>query len=249
MEHPHLFVHMLQKFCIFSGHLPEHQGCFLSDIPDTPRTCITVGIFISDISDIQQLIYLCTFSWCSGSSAFFQGICASTRDVFLPIFRTLPGQIYFGYLGHSAAHWLVHILRVLRKFRIFFKTFTWALGLFFSDILDTPRTCIAFDMFISDISDIQQLFYLCTFSGRSAFLQEMCPSTRVVFFFFRIFRTLQRPVLHLTYLFDIFWIFSTSLICACSGSSAFFSGHLPEHQGCFLRIFRTLQGHVSHLVY
>ena len=92
--------------------------------------------------------------------------------------------------------------------------------MFFSDIPDTPRTCVTFDMFISDISDIQQLIYLCTFSGRSAFLQEMCPSTRVLFF--RIFRTLRRPVLHLTYLFHIFRIFSTSLICACSGSSAFF---------------------------
>ena len=50
------------------------------------RTCIAFGIFISDISDIQQLIYLCT---CSGSSAFFQDTCPSTRAVFS------------GYSGHS----------------------------------------------------------------------------------------------------------------------------------------------------
>ena len=55
-------------------------------------------------------------------------------------------------------------------------------------------------------------------------------------FFFWIFQTLPRHVLHLTHVFHISHIFSTSLICACSGSSAFFSGHLPEHQGCFLWI-------------
>ena len=35
-------------------------------------------------------------------------------------------------------------------------------------------------------------------------------------FFFRIFQTLSGHVLHLTYLFQTFWTFSTSFICACS---------------------------------
>ena len=74
-----LFLHMLRKVCIFSGHLPEEQDCFPSGILDTPRKCITFDIIVSDISDIQQLIYLCT---CSGSSAFFQVICLGTRAAF-----------------------------------------------------------------------------------------------------------------------------------------------------------------------
>ena len=126
-----------------------------SDIPDTLRTCITFDIFISDTSDTQHLIYLCT---CSGSSEFFQVIYPSTRDVF------------------------------------------------FSDIPDTLRTCITFGIFISDISDIQQLIYVCTCSGSSAFLQEIYTSAMAVFF--RIFRTDSGHALHLTYLFRIFQTFS-----------------------------------------
>ena len=240
-----LFLYMLRKFCIFSGHLSKHQDCFPSGILDTPRKCITFGIIISDISDIQQLIYLCI---CSGSSAFFQVICLGTRAVFFRIFWTLPGHglqfanlfrtfrtcsswfisahapevphffrtfaqapglfsfrysghsqevyyiwhNYFGYFRHSAAHLFVHMLW---KFCIFSGHLPGHQGCFSSDILDTPRTCITVCKFILDISDIQQLIYFCTCSGSSALFQNICLSTRTVFF--RVFMTLPRSVLHL----------------------------------------------------
>ena len=62
---------------------PSTRVVFFSDIPDTLRTWITICKFISDISDIQQLIYFCT---CCGRSAFFQDIW---------------GLFSFGYSGHS----------------------------------------------------------------------------------------------------------------------------------------------------
>ena len=150
---------MLRKFRIFSGHLPEHQGCCFFGYSGHSKTCITVGIFISDISDIQQLIYLCT---CSGSSVFFQDICLSTRVVFFP------------------------------------------------DIPNTPRTCITVGIFISDISDIQHLIYLCTCSRSSAFSQDIYLSTRINYFW--IFRTFPGNVLHLAYSFLTFQAFSPQIV-------------------------------------
>ena len=173
----YLFLHMLQKFRIFSGHLPEHQDCFpsgipdtprkcitfgiiisviclgtraafFSDIPDTPRTCITFDIFISDISDIQQFIYLCT---CSESSAFFQDIYPSTRAVFFRIFWTLPGCVLQ----------LAYLFQIFRTFGSsficapspdapevphFFRAFVQALGMFFFRYSGHSQ-----DKFISDI--------------------------------------------------------------------------------------------------
>ena len=92
----HLFVHillMLWKFHIFPGHLPEHQDWFFSDISHISGTFITsvhVGNFILDISDIQPPIYLCTSSWCSGSSAYSQDISLGTMA---------------GFFWHSANPW------------------------------------------------------------------------------------------------------------------------------------------------
>ena len=85
-------------------------------------------------------------------------------------------------------------------------------------------------IFISDISDIQQLIYLCTCSESSVFFQDICLSTRVVFFF-RIFRTLPGHVLQLAYLFQIFRTFSIWFICA----------HAPEVLH-FLRTFTWAPG-------
>ena len=145
--------------------------------------------------------------------------------------------IYFGYFGHSAAHLFVHILLMLRKFRIFFRTFTRALGLFSSDTPDTPRTCITLGIFISDISNIKHFIYLCMLQKFRIFLGHLPEHLDC---FFRIFQTLPGHVLHLAYLFRIFRTLSTSFICACSGSSTFFSGHIPEHQGSFVQPFRTV---------
>ena len=131
----------------FQDICPSTRDVFFSDILASPKTCITVGIFISDISDIQQLIYLCT---CSRSSIFFQDICPSTRVIL------------------------------------------------FLDIPDTPRTCITAGIFISYISDIQHLIYLCTCSRSSAFFQDIYLSTRINYF--RIFHTFPGNVLHVWHL-------------------------------------------------
>ena len=188
---------MFQMLPIFSGHLPNHQGGFFLDIPDTPRTCSTFGIFISGISDIQQLIYVCT---CSGSSAFLQEI------------------------------------------------YTSAMAVFFSDIPDTLRTCITFNIFISDISDIQHLISVCTCSGSSAFFEDIYLSTRAVCF--RIFRTLSGHVLHLTYLFRIFRTFSSSFICAHALEVPHLFRTFARAPGMFFfRIFRTLPRHVLQVAY
>ena len=81
--------------------------------------------------------------------------------------------IYFGYFEHSAAYLFVHILLMLRKFRIFFRTVTRAPGLFSSDTPDTPRTCITLGIFISDISDIKHFIYLCMLQKFRIFLEHL----------------------------------------------------------------------------
>ena len=145
-----LFLHMLWKFRTFSEHLPEHQDCFLSGIPDTPRKCITLGIIISVIclgtraaffrifrtlpGHVLNLAYLFqifrTFSssfifvhalkvphffrtFTRAPGLFYFGYCGHSQDMYY------SWHIYFGYFGHSAAHLFVHLLLMLRKFRIF----------------------------------------------------------------------------------------------------------------------------------
>ena len=132
---------MLWKFRTFSEHLPEHQDCFFSGIPDTPRKCITFGIIISVI--------------CLTRAVFFFRYSGHSQDMYY------IWHIYFGYFGHSAVHLFVHMLQ---KFHIFSGHLPEHQGSFFSDIPDTPRTCITVGIFILDILDIQQLIYLCTFS-------------------------------------------------------------------------------------
>ena len=137
---PHLFVHilgMLWNFCIFSGHLLKHQGCF----------------FFGYSRHSQDMYYI----W----------------------------HMYFRYFRHPVAHLFVHILLMLWKFRTFCMTFIWVPGLFLLDILDTPKTCVHLAYFISDISDIQCLIYLCTFCWfprSTAFFQDNYLSTRAVSF-------------------------------------------------------------------
>ena len=139
---------------------------------------------------------------------------------------------------------------MLRKFRIFFRTFTRAPGLFSSDTPDTPRTCITLGIFISDISDIKHFIYLCMLRKFRIFLGHLpehqgcflsdIPDTLRTCITFGIFISDISDIQQLIYLCTFSW---------CSGSSAFFFGHLPELRCCFCRIFRTLPGHVLHLAY
>ena len=191
---PHLFVHilgMLWNFCIFSGHLLKHQGCFFSDIPDTPRTCITFGICISDISDIQWLIYLCTFCWCSGSFALFAGHLSEYQGCFCWICWTLPRHVYIWHISFQifqtfSASFICAHSADSPEVPHFSRTITWAPGLFLSDIPDIPGTCITFlhvdGIFISDILDIQppSLFLQIGWCSRSSpFFQPIYLNTWV----------------------------------------------------------------------
>ena len=67
---PHLFVHillMLQKFRIFSGHLPKHQGCFFLDIQTLSGHVLHLA-YLFQIFQTFSTSFICA---CSGSSAFF----------------------------------------------------------------------------------------------------------------------------------------------------------------------------------
>ena len=140
-------------------------------------------------------------------------------------------HIDFKYFRHSMPHLFVHILLMLQKFRIFFRTFAQAPRLFSFGYSDTPRTYITFGIFISDISDIQHLIYLCMLRKFRIFLGHL--PERQSCFFFRIFWTLLGHRLHLKYLCQILRTFSTSFICAHSADA-------PEVLHFFQDIYLTI---------
>ena len=182
-EASHLFVHT-PEVPHFLGHLPKHQGCFFSDILYTLGTCITFGIFISDISDIQQLIYLCTFSWCSRSSAFFFRTFTQAPVLFLSDIPDTPRTcITFGIFISDISD-IKHLiyLCMLQKCRIFFRTYTRASGLFFSAFSHSSSTCLIFISHTLDIKPLIYLFTSCWSSGSSAFSKDTYLSTRVKLF-------------------------------------------------------------------
>ena len=174
---------------------------------------------------------------------FFSGYSGHSQDMYYIWY------IYFEYFGHSAAYLFVHILLMLRKFRMFFRTLSPAPGVFSSNILDTPRICITSDIFISDILDISTSFiFPC--SGSSAFLGHVPKHQDCSFS--DILDTLRTCITFGIFISDISDI-QQLIICAHSPDAPevlhFFSGHLPKHRCCFCRIFRTLPGHVLHVTY
>ena len=198
---------------------------FFPDIPDTPRTCITVGIFTSNILDIQQLIYLCT---CYGSSAFFQDICPSTRVVFLSDIPDTPKTciaVGIFILDILDIQQLIYLCTCSGSCVFFQDICPSTRVVFFPDIPDTPRTCITVGIFISVISDIQQVIYFCTRSGSSAFFQD-------------IFLPLPRHVLQVAYLFRILRTFSSSFIHA----------HAPEVPHFFTTLSEINVPNVIHVL-
>ena len=113
--HPvaHLFVHippMLQKFCIFSGHLPKHQGSFCWTFQTLQDTC-TYGIFHfryfrHSVPHLFLYILLMLQKYST-----FQDNYLSTRTISFGYFRhswgmyyicTCGWHIYFGSVRHSA---------------------------------------------------------------------------------------------------------------------------------------------------
>ena len=129
-------------------------------------------------------------------------------------------HVYFGYFRHSAAHWFVHILW---KVRIFAGDVPKHQGCFFSDILNTPKTCVTFDIFISYISDIQHLTYLCmlwkfhiffrTFTWAPGLFSSDIPDTP---------RTCIRFGILIVSISDTQQLIYSCKSCWCSGSSALF---------------------------
>ena len=127
-------------------------------------------------------------------------------------------------------HLFVHVLLMLQKFCIFFRTFAQAPRLFFFGYSDTPWTCITFGILISDISDIQHLIYLCMLWKFRIFLGHLPEHQRC---FFWIFLTLLGHLLHLKYLCQVFQTFSTSFLCAHSADA-------PEVPHFFQDIYSTI---------
>ena len=208
-----LLVHiwlMLWKFLIFPGHRPKHQGC-------------SFQIFWTLLWHVLHLAYWFQIFWMFNASF----ICAHSADApeVLNFFRTFawaPALFFLDILENSRTcitfdifisdlSDIQHLIYLCTfcwcsRSSAFFRTFTQAPGLFCSDIPDTPRKCITFDIFISDISDIQQLIYLCNMYY-------------IWYIYFRYFGC-AAPHLFLHILLML-WKF------------CIFSGHLPEHQGCF----------------
>ena len=144
-------AHSPDALDILHCFLPEHQRCFFSDILDAPRTCGIFDIFILDILYIQQLICLCTFSWCSKSSAFFQDIYLGHvlhLTYLFRIFRTFRSS----FRTFSSSFICAHSADAPEVLHVFFRIFTRVPGLFYSDIPGTPRTSITFDIFNPDNS-------------------------------------------------------------------------------------------------
>ena len=158
------------------------------ECPEYPKK--NNGIFILDISDIQQLIYFCTSF---GISAFFH-----SQDMYH------SWNIYFGYFGHSAAHLFVHMLQ---KFHICSGHLPEHQGCF---SFGYSRHCqdmyyswhIYFGYFGHSAAHlfVHMLWKFCIFSGH-------LPEHQGCFFFW-IFQTLPGHVLQLAYLFQIFRTFS-----------------------------------------
>ena len=115
----HLFVHMLWKFCISSGHLPKHQGCcFFQMFRTLPGHVLQFAnlfwIFQTFSSSFifahapEVPHFFRTFARAPGM--FFFGYSWHSQDMYY------RWHIYFRYFRHSAAHLFVHMLW---KFRIF----------------------------------------------------------------------------------------------------------------------------------
>ena len=113
--------------CAHSADAPEvlhfFQDIYLStraffvDILDTPRICITFGILMLDILDIQHLIYLCTFCWCFGS------LCTSSWCSDSSTFsRTFPWEPWLVFSDILKIHG--HVLHLYMGGHILFWTFS-----------------------------------------------------------------------------------------------------------------------------
>ena len=113
-------LQMLQKFCIFLGHLPGHGGLFFSGFPDT--TSCRCSSFSWDIYPDTMVVFsgCCTSCRCPGNSAFSWDIYTGMGVVFFRVFQTLhhadtlvflrtftqtQGLFFFSGFPHSWSFW------------------------------------------------------------------------------------------------------------------------------------------------
>ena len=117
----------------------------------------------------------------------------------------------------------VHVSLMLWMFRIFPGHLPEHQGCVF-EIFRTLPEHVLHVVYLFQILRTMSNPFICAHSPDALevphFFQDIDLSTGAVFFW--IFWTLPGHVLHLTYLFRIFRTLSTSFICACSRSSAFF---------------------------
>ena len=179
---------MLWKFCIFSGHLPKHCSCFSSNIPDTPRHVLHLTCLFQIFWTFSSSLICVHFPDAPEIPHLFQNISPSTRNVFFWIFRTFSGHIlhlvylFWIFRTFSSSFICAHSPDAPEVLHLFRDIYLSTGAVFFPDIPDTPRTCITFDIFISDISDIKHLIYLCMLQKFHIFLGHL-PEHKGCFFF------------------------------------------------------------------
>ena len=110
---------------------------------------------------------------------FFQNISPITRTVFFRIFRTLSGHalhlvyLFWIFRTFSSSFIFAHSPDAPEVLHVFQDIYPSTGAIFFSDIPNTPRTCITFDIFILDIPDIKHLIYLCMLQKFCIFLGHL----------------------------------------------------------------------------
>ena len=96
---------------------------------------------------------MCTSCRCSGNSAFSPGHLHRHQGYFFRVFRTSLRHVLQFYMCVIAGNFFVHILQMLRQFRIFPGSFTWTPGLFFWGFRTSLRHLLH--------------FYMCVIAGNS----------------------------------------------------------------------------------
>ena len=146
---------MLQKFHICQGYLPRHLGCFYQVFHTSLGYVLHLHMLLAYyVSDVEPPISLCTSCKCSGNSAFFQDIYKEMRVHF---FRFSAQDMYY-----LCTNLVVHILQMLRKFRIFPGHFTQIPGLFFCTSPGHVLHLHMLNHFFGCSSHPWDMYYICT---------------------------------------------------------------------------------------
>ena len=170
--------YVLQKFCIFPGHLHRHQGCFIWVLCTSQGHKLHFYMCMTSLFQTFTHQIVCVHPVDAPEIPHFPGTITQTPGLFSFGFSAHPWDKYFificashTYSGHLPTKLFVYILQMLQIFCIFLghllrckgcfsqvfciysETITWTPGLVFLGGFSThPGTCTAFlhvcDMFI-----------------------------------------------------------------------------------------------------